>query len=87
MCPSLSWLPKDAPIRFVSDQMFLADLTKHVKETLFDTCVQNTNRGAKPKSLNTKSGLQYKGAFCEYLYSVIQPLAILFYICIIIIYL
>ena len=54
-------------VAWYTTKMFIDELARRVKKALFEDCARNTNHGAKPKSLDTKSGLIYKSAFCNYL--------------------
>ena len=49
------------------DQLFINDLSKQLVAELRAACQFNPNRGAKPKSSDTKTDFIYKRAFCNYL--------------------
>ena len=59
--------PKDASGRLEHDQPFINDLAKQPLVEFRVACQLNTNRGAKPKSMDTKSDLIYNRAFGNYL--------------------
>ena len=59
--------PRDASGQLERDQLFINDLAKQLVAELRAADQLNANRGAKPKSSDTKADLIYKRAFCNYL--------------------
>ena len=59
--------PTNAFGQLERDQLFVNDLAKQLVVELHAACQLNTNRGAKPKSSDTKADLIYKRAFSNYL--------------------
>ena len=58
---------RDASRQLECDQLFINDLAKQLVAELRAACQLNPNPGAKPKSGDTRAGLIYKRAFCNYL--------------------
>ena len=58
---------RDASDQLEEDQLFINDLAKQVVPELRAAYQLSPNRGAKPKSSDTKTDLIHKRAFCNYL--------------------
>ena len=57
----------DASGHLERDQLFIDDLSKQLVKELRAACQLNPNPCAKPKSVDAKTDLIYKRAFCNYL--------------------
>ena len=63
----LDGYPKDASGQMERAQQLINELAKQLVAELRVDCQPNTSPGAKRKSTDTKAGLIYKRAFCNYL--------------------
>ena len=59
--------PKGAKGRLVNNQWFIQQLEQFLSKDVRDACAQSSNPRAKPKSSNTKSDLNYKRVFADFL--------------------